>query len=333
MAISIFPIPSSSSVSGKAFSVPQANVKYELASTFASGIYTISCASSTVATVTFSGSNFVTNAVTNSGSISVNLASDVTKAYVSIDTGTDIVVNINQTAVSLSGTNLSGTLDTITSSGTYNTTGKLFVLAVGAGGGGGAGGDGSSGWGGGYGNLAHSLIYTNTATSVTIGSAGNGGAGGLNNNGTHPTPGNAGGATSFGNYVTANGGVAGVPNTDSRYGTYANPGGGAGSGGNWQQNGGAGGVAVNPAITVKSGTNGGGGGGGNARNNNANGGAGGGSGIGTGGNGGNSAASSLTPPNAATGYGAGGGGGAGWDYGYTDGAAGSPGVVYVLRGF
>ena len=324
--------PTASSVNGEAYQVPLANTKYKLTNSFGSGVYTVTCPTGKIATVTFDSGTSVTTAVTVNQTITFNLASDAASVYLSVDTGTDTVVSINQTATSLSGTTISGTLDTITSSGTYNQTGKLFVLAVGGGQGGGwAGWNGQnnqSGTGGAYGKMSTGIFYTNTATTVTIGAAGNAKVDRYTGN----RQGNSGGASSFGSLLSAAGG-----------GTNDNTGGGNQANGS---NGVAGSAQSSISLDITNGTNGGGGSGGSAFGNytspsTATGGAGAGSGIGTGGSGGNSGNGNQTA-NAgadATGYGAGGGGGACSGNGgegdgrVTTGGAGTPGVIYVLRGF
>lgn len=299
MASTIFPIASTSTGPNSwAFTCTAALTKYKPTQTFATGVYTMTTSpSSSQATVTFyNGTSIIYETTTVSGTVTFNLGTAATGVYLSTDTGSSVVVSISLTANSLSGTSLSGTLDTVTSTSTYNQTGQLYVVAYGGGGSGGCGSntDGNGGSGGGGGNLTGKILYTNTATSVTIGTGGtatNGQANGL-----------AGGTTNFGNLVSATGGYAGVTRTNS---------------------------LNEPAITanhpsVQSGTNGGGGSG----NGNYGTGNGTGSGVGTGGNGGNGNGAG----NAGTGYGAGGGGGGKGNPGGNSGA-GSPGVVYVLRGF
>lgn len=102
------------------------------------------------------------------------------------------------------------TVQTFTSSGTWNKpAGVKFVVVelVGGGGGGGGGQSGGnmSGGGGGGGGYSRKLILAaslGASETVTIGAAGNGGAAG--NNGT------SGGTTSFGTHCSATGGANGV---------------------------------------------------------------------------------------------------------------------------
>jgi hypothetical protein len=299
MASSVFPIASASTGPNSwAFTCAAALTTYKPSQAFAAGVYTMTTSPNTTqVTATFyNATSNVYEAVTSSGTITFNLGSAATGVYLRTDSGTDVVVSIGLTSNSLSGTSLSGTLDTITTTSTYNQTGQLYVVAYGGGGSGGCGSnnDGNGGSGGGGGNLTGKIVYTNAATSVTIG------AGGAATN--DQANGIAGGTTNFGNLVSATGGSAGGTRTNS---------------------------LNQPAITanhlsVQSGTNGGGGSGsGNYGTGNGTG-----SGVGTGGNGGNGNGAG----NAGTGYAAGGGGGGRANPGGNSGA-GTAGVVYVLRGF
>jgi hypothetical protein len=298
MASSVFPIASASTGPNSwAFTCAAALTKYKPSQAFATGVYTMTTSPNTSqATVTFyNGTSIIYETTTVSGTITFNLGTAATGVYLSTDTGSNVVVSISLTANSLSGTSLSGTLDTVTTTSNYNQTGQLYVVAYGGGGSGGTGynTDGPGGGGGSGSTPSGKIVYTNAATSITIGT----GAAAR----SPQDSGAAGGATSFGNLVSSNGG---------------------GGGGLRQgfSNGNA--IAANHP-SVQSGTNGNGGAPGNGS-----GGTGGGSGVGTGGNGG----SGNTAGNAATGYGAGGGGGGSANPG-GGGGAGSPGVVYVLRGF
>lgn len=202
MAISVFPAPVTSSVNSNAITCTLANTVYEAGLSLTSGVYTITCASGTIATVEFySGiSNLITTAKTSSGTVTINLASSVDRVRVWTNTGSNIVVTITLTASALSN-RFSGTVETITSSTTYNTTapsGYAYVMVCGAGG---AGGyyAANQGGGGGAGGVAYGLIPWSVPVSITIGS------GGVANGGS-------GGATSLGNIV-ANGGGGGSNNT------------------------------------------------------------------------------------------------------------------------
>lgn len=327
MAISVFPEPvSSASTDGVSFTIPAEATQYKLAYTFPAGIYSITTSPTTSQVfIEFNIAGVITSATTVSGSISVNLASECSEVYVSgIPSFTaNTLITIDKTGENISGTEITGTLDTLTTSGTYNQTGKLYVVAVGGGGGGGASGN-YGGGGGGSGGVASKMVFTNTATSYTIGTSGNGGAKG--NTANNGAPGNAGNVTNFGNLLTANGGGGGATGNTGAGGAAGTPGGGAGSSG--VLNGDASNASSSTKIgqSVKSGTTGGGGGGSSANGIGAGGGDG---GIGTGGSGGNN----NTAPGNGSGYGSGGGGGRGGASTTHDGGNGAPGVIYVLRGF
>jgi hypothetical protein len=311
MAISVYPIASTSTgPDAYAVTVPNSTQKYKLTQAFAPGVYSIvTSPTSSQATVNFFNATSITpNSVTVSGTVSYNLGTAANGVYVSIDTGTNVVVSITLVANSLTGTTLSGTLDTISATGNYNTTGQLYVLALGGGGGAGGGDGNAGGGGGGAGFQTSGIIYANAATAVTIGAGGNGGAGNAN--------GNAGGTTTFGANITAVGANGG----SSAFGGGSG-GNGSASGGNSNYNASnTGGASAVIASAVTTGTTGGGGG----NSTNAGGKAGGGSGIGTGG-----AGSASNPGAAGTGFASGGGAGGQ----SSTGGAGRPGVVYVLRGF
>jgi len=325
MAISkLNPIAAASSINADSYTVPAAYKEYKIIKNFDAAVYTVTTSpTNSQATITFFGSTSAPQTTTLSGSVTFSLAVAATNASVSVSSGTDTVVTITKTASALTGAELSGTLDTITSSGTYNTTGKLYVMTVGGGGGGtpGSGGQGTSvrgGKGGSKGDIAVKVLFTNNATSVTVGAGGNSG--------------NSGGTTSFGNLLSSAGGAAGA-------GSSTNP---------YNDNSGYGITteAANTSLytTITAGTNGSGGGGQAVFNaNNTWGGptSGTGSGIGTGGNGGTIISGVAQAGNPGTGYGSGGGGGAGYSNGGYGtgtgnggaGGAGASGVIYVLRGF
>jgi hypothetical protein len=319
MAISVIPAPSAASGNTFTATIPAAYKRYKSVNTFTTGIYTITCnpTSSEATLIFFNGTSKILETTTTSGSVVVNLSTEATYVLISINTGTNIAVTIDKTAAALSSPEISGTLDTITTTSTYNQTGPLYVLLFGGGGGGavGAGGGGGAGGGSGYGLT--SFIYTNSATSVIVGGFGAGGANG-----------GSGGTTSFGNTLNAAGGGGGAQGGGG--GAQGGIGGtGGASGGNGAGNirsASAGAVyGLNEPTILGTSPNVGSGGGshwtgpgltysGGVGN------------IGTGGNGHGSGG-----PNGgnANGYGSGGGGCAS---GYTAGS-GSPGVVYVLRGF
>lgn len=333
MAISSLVPPAVESTT-KTFTATTSNTLYTATADFEPGIYRVTCATSSVAVIQFFGSNgtLLLTATTVNGTVDINLASAATNISFRVDTGSTVLVNVTLIGNVVSSNAPSGTLDTITSSGTYNTTGRLWVFALGGGGGGGsAPNSGNAGAAGGGGATAAdsgpSYYLTTTPTTVVIGSAGNSfnirstNANASVNLGYAPNA-NAGGTTTFGN-LTSLGGRAGGTASNSFNSSPGNIGGGSGFG--W---GGVGNAANSTAPwMLLPGTNGGGGAGGD--NNNGSGWGGGGSGIGTGGTGGGTNVSAT----AATGYGAGGGGsGSIASDARIPGGAGSPGVVYVLRG-
>lgn len=320
MAQSIYPIPNTTVVAAaaKAFTVPTAKTSYKCVVALDSGVYKVETTPNTSeAMVDFITASTATRLTTSSGVTVGSIADPIVELYIETLSGTNIVVTITKTSEALVGTTLSGTLDTLTTSGTYNQTGKLYVVTVGGGGGGcgthgGAGNQ--AGGGGASGGINYGIVYRNSATTYTIGTGGNN---------TRDTEGNSGGTTTFSN-VSANGGAGGRSNYD--WAEAGTPYGGRGARGSESGQGGEASTAV--AQYVKTGTTGGGGAGYSPYAGGP--GAGAGSGIGTGGNGGtNNVASGAG--NSGTGYGSGGGGSAAGSYIKT--GDGAPGVIYVLRGF
>ncbi len=329
MSIEVFPAPSTAAgPDGQVFSITEAYKTYKITDTFLAGGYTITTSPTTaqVGIVFMNASTSLASGDTVSGTGSYNIASDATNLYIEeLGGSTNTVVTITYVAESVSSSTVSGTLDTITTTSTYNTTGLLYAVVVGGGGSGGNCGAAAStaGAGGGSGGITGAITYANTSTSITIGTGGVANAN--RNNGV------AGGSTTFGSILTGGGGGGGNEN-----GTRGNGGtntGGLGTTGGFGGTG-VGGSAPDDAtavsakhLSVVNGTTGGGGGGGG----NGPGGPGKGSGIGTGGTGGRNG----TAPTNANGYGAGGGGGASNTNTANEykGGSGSAGVVYVLRGF
>jgi hypothetical protein len=307
MSINVFPEPSTSSISAYNVTATSANTLYSFANTVITyGVYRITCVSSTVSTIYFfNGDTLLTTAVTASGTVDVSLASAPTKIAFSTNTGSSVLITFTFLASPVS-SSVSGTVDTITASQTYNQTGPAFVVIVGGGGGGGGTNStygGYRGGGGGSGGV-RSAFYTLTgSTSVTIGATGNKSGSG--------NAGNSGGATTFGN-LTSNGGGGG----DAYEGGGAGGTPGGAEGGKYNYSAGQESAASSYPFVV-SGTTGSGSKGGDSRTY--------GSGIGTSGPGG-------TNGGDATGYGSGGGGGGNGSANST-GGNGRPGVVYVLRGF
>lgn len=323
MATQVFPVSvSSTGPNAWSISATTSGVVYEGTQAFTTGTYTVTCSSSTVTKIEFfTGNTSILQTQTASGTVTFNLTTAATKVKVWTNTGSNIVVSFALTAnvVSSSATTL-GTLETLTTSGTYtgtSTSGYALVVVVGAGAGGGAARSANSsecGGGGGSGGVTSATIALTGSVSYTIGSAGNGGA-------TSDANGNAGGSTTFGS-LTANGGGAGRGEGIQLGGAAGTPGGAAGSTGSPTVTGNAvlGTATSSPFYSiVQSGTTGSGAGGTRSFTYN---GSGAGSGIGTGGYRIDYTESSPT------GYGAGGGGG---NPVLLAGQAGRPGVVYLMR--
>jgi len=333
MSISVFPAPSTAAgPDAKVFELAEAYEVYEINDTFLAGGYTITTSpANSQINITFSNATDVLlETITTSGTVSFSIGQDATQVYLQSRSNiANTTVTITYTAENVSGAIISGTLDTVTTTSTYNQTGFLFPVVV-SGGGAGGGSDPSNrgGSGGGGGGIAGKLVYTNTATSITIGSGGVG-----RTNTIDGGSGNPGGASSFGNLISVNGGTGGYGGSNSTTpagtsNTFGSSSAVGGSGTNEFGPGNQGGANVDVFPSLSLGTNGGGGGGGQRTS----GGNGNGSGIGTGGIG----AGQNNDATSGTGYGAG-GGAAGYSNINTTNSrytgSGTQGVVYVLRGF
>ena len=307
MGLSTFPLASSGGVT-QTFTAATANTLYYVYPTMSAGTYTISCVSSTNATLDFySGNNLVTSAVTVSGSVLVNLSQTITKIAYYTNTGSNIVISAALTGQSISPT--SGTLNTFTTSQTVSLSGNGYAILIGGGGNGGSSwANGSNtpapGGGGSSGAITFGRIQLTGSTALSIGAGGGGTTtlGALSavggNVGQYGLSGGAGGA------APTNGGAGGAANVNGSASTNVN--------------------TLSPLFT--SGTTGGGGGGvsyaGSPPRK-----TGGGSGYGTGGTGGGVAGGAS----GGTGYGAGGGGGGNSSLSNSQGGAGgSAGVCYVI---
>ena len=341
MSISIFPTPTlsvPSALASSTFTVPSANTAYQALYNFEVAVYTITCASGTVATIEFYNgpTNFIGRAVTVSGTVTFNLATAADRVRLFTNTGSNILLTFTKTSVALPGTALSGSVDTITSTGTYtgtSTSGFGYVLAVGGGGAGGAGASdstGGAGGGGGAGGIGGKVFALTGSIPVTIGAAGaiNAGAGGTTTFGDMSAHGGGGGLNNFANGYTGRPGGNGGGTTNAVFSaTPAN----GGYGGHpccyqgFSDTTGGSTAISSPYPFVINGSTGSGGGG---RGYSGGATAGQGSGIGTGGNGGASGGGGTNGGNG-TGYGAGGGGGG--SNPARNGGAGTQGVVYVLR--
>ena len=143
MAIEIFPVPVASSINANSITATTSNTLYEGRFSLDPAIYTITCTSGTIAKVQFfsNATTLITTGTTVSGTISINLATAADRVRLWTNTGSNVVVTITKTASALSDV-FSGTLDTITSSGTYtgtSTSGFGYAVLVGGGGGGSGG--------------------------------------------------------------------------------------------------------------------------------------------------------------------------------------------------
>lgn len=320
MGISTFPAATTDLSSlqklSQSVTVPAATSVVDTNYAFGAGTYTVTCVNTTIARVEFwNGNTLIATGVTVSGTVTLNIATSGTKFRTIIDTGTNIVVNIVQTgqALTISSNSLSGTLDTLTSSGTYNTisnNGYLYVIAVGGGGGGstGNGGGGNGARGGASGGVSSGVIASTSGMSYTIGAGGLGGNLGGNNSAANTQN---GGATTFATNITAQGGSKGNTAGNGTIHDYQ-----AEPGGAWERWAGA---NVSPSVNPVYG---------HARypsmtNVNY---AGGNGNIGNGGATANTAAGA-----AANGYGCGGGSSNEGNANNAKGGTGSPGVIYVLR--
>lgn len=291
-----------------------ANTAYSVPVSMDPGLYTITCVSSTIANVTFYRNNTpIATVTTSSGTVDYVLGQSATTLLFYTNTGTNITINFERKFYALPTGAVSGTLDTLTTSGTYTQTGRAIVLGIA---GGQRGADGSicgvvNACGGGSGGASGgtfgpSQVELTGSTAYTIGAGGSGSSHAL------------GGNTTFGALTATSGGA----------GSSGVQGGGVGFGSP---------SAIGPwPPVIGSGTTGGGGKGGWFYETYfVNGSPGAGSGIGTGGTGGNTTGTSPAgSATAATGYGAGGGGGG--SLRASSGTTGTPsngtqGVIYVLR--
>jgi hypothetical protein len=213
MASNIFPVAvtSGASPSQKFVTAVSPVTGYKALNSFDPGVYTITTSPVTSqAYITFwNANNLIVQATTISGSVTVNLASAATHVTLYTDTGSNIVVGFNQTGTNLSPTTPSGTVDTISATGTYATTGTVYVVAIGGGASGGAGATYNGSYcsttsGGSTGGMVEGWVTLTTSTSVTIGSGGIGVG-----PATYSQNGNPGGTTSFGAHFIAGGGRGG----------------------------------------------------------------------------------------------------------------------------
>jgi hypothetical protein len=315
MGISVFPAPAAGGAAeATAFSTKLAAkfTTYEHTHDFPAGVYRVSLLNGEVSVTFASATAVIFSGITSTQALTLQLTSDATRVFITGNNQmpVDTIVTITRTSDSLTPDDIgNGTLDTINTTGTYNQTGTLAVLAFGGGAAGQANNSGSNYQGGGAGGRAGFInagtFVTNTATTVTVGAKGV--AETANTNIVAPTN------SSFGNLLTTNEASnffvnSSETNSDTNgastvsfpsWNTTSTTGSGAGA-------------SAGDSATVRTG---------------------GGSGIGTGGScaGLNSAG---IKGGSATGKAAGGAGGKpGSNTAARKGGDGSDGVVYVLRGF
>jgi hypothetical protein len=339
MAFSQFPAPAAGGAQDSAFAatIPDLMTTYEHIQDFTAGNYEISVFPlTTQASVTFVNTNddsFIATITTTLGLATGQISSPSTRVYITTLTGgsTDAIVTITKTGAILTPDDIgNGTLDTITTTGTYNQTGVLGVLLFGGGSAGAKGPQGAAGQagsaGGASGGVALGVVINNGATTVTVGAKGTA-ATSNNTNIVAPTQ------SSFGNIITSV--------TSGLF--YVS---GAGNGGGSPYGSGNAGSAGRAFVSFNStDTTGGGGGSHPAKSSSGGTTSGGGSGIGTGGSGAprngpqdEANGQPTTPGTAGTGKASGGGAGCGTGNNFPNAAGrfggdGADGVVYILRGF
>jgi len=300
MAISSVPAASTGGTTDSAFAGPMAAMQttYEHIQAFPAGIYDIVVVPSTTNchVVFIDDTSVLTSVSTTSGTVAAQLNTAATRVYVTGLTGgtAGAVVKMTRSAAILTPDDIgNGTLDTINTTGTYNQTGILSVLAFGGGASGNRGnvGYGGAGTGGAPGGVAFGTVRTSAATTVTVGSKGV--AANFNTNQVAPTDSSFGNLltsstnsffyvantsnifTSFnGNSTTGRGGngVGTLPYGQTPSGSSAGLGSGIGTGGTSGVATGGNAANHNPSVRGTAGTGkaSGGGGGNNAGNNNSN---------------------------------------------------------------
>lgn len=309
-----------------ALQAPLANNFYYANQSLVPGVYSVQSNTSNSSNIyLYNGNTLVaTYAITNTSQI-IYISSSITEIIWNSPSSTNATFYLSLIAILDAGS--LATLYTFTSNGTWPTTCKAYVIAIGGGGGGGgtgyASGKQSYGGGGASGGVVTTdLVQLTAGTTYTIGQGGIAGStvAGLGLG----TAGSPGTATVLGSY-TANGGNGGQPNsTDSIAAAGGSP------------NGGNGGYAAGPAtlsvsqssiLYVAGVTTSGGSRGINNPSGNA-------SPTGTLGTGATSAwsnaGSSQGNALAATGYGSGGGGAAAFNLSFGTASAGNPGVLIIL---
>ena len=213
MGVNIFPTPTAATVfTNNRLTVATANTVQTPNITLTPGVYTISNVAGTVTTIEFYSNDGtrITGAVTSSGTVTVNLAQAVDRCVLWTNTGSNIVVSIDRVANILTSA-ASGTIDTITSTGTYTGTsasGLAYAVVIGGGG----GGSPQGGTAGNASGIGEKLVALTGSMPVTIG---NGGTATL-----------AGGSSVFAGITVTGGGGSGSGSGSSTGGFYNQSGGG-----------------------------------------------------------------------------------------------------------
>ena len=156
--------------------VPNSSQPYKVTESLSGGVYTITCVSSTVAQLTFLLSdNTLFKTQTSSGTVQITMSLPASAYYIKTNTGTNINVTVTQNSFSpVTSQITAGSLETLTTSGTYTSTGMRWVVLFGGGYPGGGGGPGYPGSGGSSGKMIESPFYCGGSVAYTVG-AGNGG--------------------------------------------------------------------------------------------------------------------------------------------------------------
>jgi hypothetical protein len=210
MAVSIYPTPSLSTSNTQFITIPDGNTLRSTQMSLQAGVYNIVATNASYNTKIrlYNGSTLVTT-VTTTGltPVVLNLATPVTKVWAHSQVGApSLQVGFTLTGVTLANTQITGTLDTITSSSNYTVTNQTaYIVAIGGGGGGNS--TDNSGYGGGGGGSGAVVelgpVLLNGTYAVTIGT---GGAGTSQTNNNRSV---SGGSTIFGSLLTAGGGCFG----------------------------------------------------------------------------------------------------------------------------
>jgi hypothetical protein len=325
MASNVYPVPSSGSSSSAAFALqaPLASSFYYANQSLVPGVYSVQSNTYNSSTIyLYNGNTLVaTYAITNTSQI-IYIPSSITEIVWNSPSSTNATFYITLVAT-ISADSLA-TLYTFTSNGTWPTTCKAYVIAIGGGGGGGGVGYksgiqvyGSGGASGGV--VTTDLVQLTAGTTYTIGQGGNAGS-------TVPgsgagTAGSPGTATVFGSY-TANGGGGGQPSGVVAVGGTPNGGNGGYGGGFATLSVSQSSILYSAGVTTSGGSSGTNASAGTAAPTGT---------LGTGATGAwVNGASGSGNAGAATGYGSGGGGAAAYTTNFATASAGNTGALIIL---